>query len=35
MKQQTLWENQAIVRDKEAIKQYLAQMMRILKGETK
>ena len=35
MKQQTLWENQAIVRDKEEIKQYLAQLMRILKGEVK
>ena len=35
MKQQTLWENQAIVRDKETIKQYLAQLMRILAGKGK
>lgn len=35
MKQQTLWENQAIVTDRERIQFYLAQLMRILKGEVK
>lgn len=32
MQQQTLWENQQIVKDKETIKRYLAQLMRILAG---
>ena len=32
MKQRELWENQAIVKDREKIKQYLAQCLRILKG---
>ena len=32
MQQQTLWENQQIVKDKETIKKYLAQMVRILAG---
>lgn len=33
MQQQTLWENQAIVKDRQKILAYLAHMMRILKGE--
>lgn len=35
MQQQTLWENQQIVKDQARIRAYLAQMLRILKGETK
>lgn len=31
--QRSLWENQAIVKDPQQIKQYLAQCLRILKGE--
>lgn len=33
MKQRELWENQAIVKDREKIRFYLARLMRILKGE--
>lgn len=33
MKQRELWENQAIVKDRETIQAYLAQCLRILKGE--
>lgn len=33
MKQQTFWKQQKIVTDRERIRFYLAQMMRILKGE--
>ena len=33
MKQRELWENQKIVKDPQQIKAYLAQCLRILKGE--